>query len=68
MEDFSGDKIHFYLGAVTPNLFCAPKFCCARKNLFQTNDKNKNPSPIKMYFAAQTSKTGYGPGVLFVCN
>jgi len=48
--------------AVTPKSFCAPKFCSAQKNLFQTYDKNKNPSPIKIYFAPQTSKPSYGPG------
>jgi len=28
-------------GAVTPKTFCAPKFCCGWKNLFQTYNKSK---------------------------
>jgi len=34
-----------------PNIFCAPKFYCAQKNLFQIYDKNKNLCPLKMYVA-----------------
>jgi len=33
-----------------PNLFIHPKFCCAHKNVFQTYNKIKNLSPVKMYF------------------
>jgi len=38
-------------GAVTPKSFLCPEFCYAQKHLFQTYDKNKNPSPIKICFA-----------------
>jgi len=37
-------------GEVTTISFCAPKFCCAQKNLFQTYDKNKNLFLLKTYF------------------
>ena len=49
-------------GVVTPKSFCAPNFVVLRKICFKTYDKNKNSSPIKMYFAHQTSKPGYEPG------
>jgi len=46
-----------HFGAVLPKSFLyLPKFCCAQKNLFQTYDKNKNLSLLKMYFAPQTLK------------
>jgi len=34
-----------------------------RKICFLTYNKNKNPSPLKIYFAPSTTlKPGYGPG------
>ena len=39
---FGGSYLQIFL--------CLPKYCCAQKNLFQTYDKNKNISPLKMYF------------------
>jgi len=27
-------------GQLPPNIFCAPKFCCVEKNLFQIYDNN----------------------------
>jgi len=37
-------------GTIAHNSFCASKFCSAQKNFFQTYDKNKNLSPVKIYF------------------
>jgi len=49
--------------AVTLKSFlCLIKFCCAQKNLFQTCDKNRNLSPLKMCFSPKKLKPGYRPG------
>jgi len=48
-------------GEVTPKSFlCSSNFVVLRK-ICVKHDKNLNLSPIKMYFAPQTSKPGYRP-------
>jgi len=46
------------LGATSPKYVCAPKLCCARKNLFKTHNKNKN-TPLKMYLGPPSLTTGF---------
>jgi len=46
-----------HTGQLPQIFFVPPKFCCAQKELFQTYDKNKNLSPIKIYFASPSVKT-----------
>jgi len=49
-------------GSVTPNLFFAlPNFVVLRKICFKHMIKSKI-FRLKMYFAPQTLKPGYGPG------
>jgi len=43
------------------HIFVPPKLCPTQKNLFQTYNNNKNLDPLKMHFAPQTLKLGYGP-------
>jgi len=45
-------------GQLSPNIFCAPKFCCVQKNLFQTYDKNLPPKKFILPLKPQNLATG----------